>query len=408
MTAESLALTVAERLLDPKAVTIALSGPDAASLTHGLAGTSLLHARLSCVDPVFSTAARRHWAAAASHLRQHPTGFSGIQGGQGGLAASLIVGSAYLPDGDQHDAAAQGTAWLAACARDIASRYRHTKLPTWDTYDAITGLAGIGRVLLAAHDAGYATAEPGLQAALTTLTTILAPTDGNRPGWWLPAEHHPTPSSIHPTGAATTGLAHGVAGPLMLLSVAHRDGYTVPGQTEAIEYAASWLVRWQRDDGTWPPSVTGLELGNALSSSTPGRQHAWCYGTPGISRALAAAADALDKPHLHAGAADALDAMAHEPAHTWDVEGPTLCHGQAGVLASVPNATITEQAASAVAEAFEPTMRYGFRHSERHSKSDNPGLLIGAAGVALALADNAHLPAPMTLNSGWKSLLLLS
>ncbi len=88
----------------------------------------------------------------------------------------------------------------------------------WHVYDVITGLAGTGRVLLAAHQSGHAAAEPGLLAALTTLTNHRA--GSRRPGWWLPADRHPAAVTAHPSGAATTGMAHGIAGPLALLATA--------------------------------------------------------------------------------------------------------------------------------------------------------------------------------------------
>jgi lantibiotic biosynthesis protein len=108
-------------------------------------------------------------------------------------------------------------------------------------YDAINGLAGIGRVLLAALTAGYDTAESGLLAALQTLTAMIETQHGRRPGWWLPAGEH---STIHPSGAATTGMAHGIAGPVSLLATAHAAGWSVTGQRAAIQSAAHWLLRW--------------------------------------------------------------------------------------------------------------------------------------------------------------------
>src|SRR5262249_11149629 len=153
----------------------------------------------------------------------------------------------------------------------------------WAVYDAIKGLAGIGRVLLAAHTAGQSRAEPGLTAALTTLTTMILTADDARPGWWLPATDHPPTVAVHPTGAATTGLAHGVSGPLALLAIAHRAGRAVPGQVDAIRVAADWLLTWHNPVTSWPPYVSGDDLDAQPVSVTrarprPGRRDAWCYG----------------------------------------------------------------------------------------------------------------------------------
>lgn len=83
-----------------------------------------------------------------------------------------IIGSAYLPDPDsQRAVTARAVRWLVARAVDLARR-REEHLRTggvatpWPVYDAINGLAGIGRVLLAALNAGHDAAEPGFLAAL--------------------------------------------------------------------------------------------------------------------------------------------------------------------------------------------------------------------------------------------------
>jgi hypothetical protein len=107
-TPEAVAVAVAERLLQPETILIAVPGPEAASLAHGLAGTALLHARLATVDPVFRAAADSHWAAAASHARRYRATNAGIFTAAGGLAASLIIGTGYLPD---------PAAWQASAGR---------------------------------------------------------------------------------------------------------------------------------------------------------------------------------------------------------------------------------------------------------------------------------------------------
>lgn len=411
------ALAIAERLLDPATIIDIVGDADAASLTRGLAGTALLHARLSAVDPAYATAASHHWTQAAAHLHHHTSrysGFSGIQGGQGGLAASLIIGSTYLPDPEPIRATTDRSAqWLSAAAVEVANQHWAASATgtgaQWHIYDAITGLAGIGRVLLAATQAGYTGVEPGLKAALETLTEILAPRQNARPGWWLSADGHPPGVDVDATGAATTGLAHGVAGPLTFLSTAHTAGWSVPGQTDAITNAATWLLTWRNPDGTWPPHITGTELDNHAPPQQPGRRDAWCYGTPGITRALHLAAQAIDNPEWTHQAGNALQHLANRAAREWDTDGPTLCHGHAGVLQATTHTrpTIANTAATAVTNAYDPSTAFGYQHHDNGNPRNEPGFLTGASGTALALADHADLP-----TSGnpirWDSLLNLS
>ncbi len=410
------ALEIARRLLDPNDVLAAT--PADASLGSGLAGTALLHARLSSVDPMFAAAASRHWTAAAKHA-QHRAG--GIYTGPGALATSLIIAVPYLPDpGPHRDSVARATAWLSRRALDISTQHQQ-RVSTgasgtpWPVYDAITGLAGVGRVLLAATAAGHRQAEHGLRAVLHTLTRMIDTPPGDRPGWWLPAAAHPAGVTAHPSGAATTGMAHGIAGVAAFLAAAESAGWAVSGQTAAIRQATCWLLRW-RDPrtGRWPPYRTGDELDRPPAGpAAPGHRDAWCYGASGIGAALAQAGRALADPALARTGQAAVAELADRPVNAWDVAGPTLCHGYAGVLQAACRTSahaITTQAADAIAAAFDASLPFGVPHHLRpmgRHRDDRPGFLTGAAGVALALADYAQLPAP-PLITAWDAILLLS
>ncbi|HEX5113641.1 MAG TPA: lanthionine synthetase LanC family protein [Pseudonocardiaceae bacterium] len=409
-----LALAIAERLLDANAVAAALS-EQARGTMSGLAGTALLHARLSAVDDRFATAAIEHWNRAAAHTRHNSCTAGGTFAGPGAVAASLILGSAYLPDPHQrHDQCAAAARWLAARALAIADQtreHRRSGAPpaSWAVYDAIGGLAGIGRILMVAVDQGHRHAGAGVDAALRTLSAMINTRFGSRPGWWLPAEAHPATTAVHPSGAAATGIAHGIAGPLALLSTAHAARYRVPGQGQAIRTAADWLLRWREPaTDTWPPHITGHELDHDTAVPAPGRRDAWCYGAAGISSALRQAARALADDRYRAIADHAMRTLTAREPRSWDVEGPILCHGYAGILqASHDHPDLAEHAATRIIADSDPRHRYIIQHSEHGTTHDYPGLLTGATGAALALADHAKLPtiAP-TLR--WDYILLLS
>ncbi len=66
------------------------------------------------------------------------------------------------------------------------------------------------------------------------------------------------------------------------------------------------------------------------------------------------------------------------------------------------------QAASALTTTFDPRHAFGIRHHHHGATSDDPGLLTGAAGAALALADYGDLPQASTVITRWDALLLLS
>ncbi|WP_367435282.1 lanthionine synthetase LanC family protein [Streptomyces celluloflavus] len=398
--AADVAVRIAQSLRDPEDIAASVTSRAAATLCYGLAGTALLHASLAAAEPGSAATAAAHWAAAARLMGNSPP--DGIHTGPGALAASLIIGTGYLPANDPHNKLLpRATSWLSARAVALARHHRgpREQATPWAVYDAIKGLAGIGRVLLAAHHRGYRPeAEPGLHAALSTLTHMILTPHGTRPGWWLPAALHPPTVTIPPTGAATTGLAHGVAGPLALLATAHRAGHTLPGQRDAIHTAANWLLTWQTPERTWPPHISGDALDGTPPGTTAlirGRTTAWCYGTPGIATALANAGHALDLPTLNHTAAAAMTALATRPPDDWDIEGTALCHGSAGVLQSASRLTCQP-----VIDHIAPT-------TLATSVNSRPrGFLTGHAGTALALADLGDL-LPRAMDH-WDCLILLS
>ncbi|MFI2026723.1 lanthionine synthetase LanC family protein [Streptomyces buecherae] len=398
--AAHLALETSRTLRDPEAIARSLPARSVHTLSYGLAGTALLHACLTHAEPGSARTAAAHWHAATRSLGTAPA--DGIHTGPGALAASLIIGCGYLPPADPHHALVpRATAWLTARATALARHHYRLAVSQhgtpWAVYDAIKGLTGIGRVLLAARPRNRAEAEPGLYAAVDALTDLTLTARGARPGWWLAADRHPpTTLPIPASGAATTGIAHGIAGPLAFLATAHREGCTRPRQLEAIRTAARWLVEWQSPEHTWPPHVSGqtLDRDDKAAPRAGGRTTAWCYGTPGIAVALTAAHHALGTPDPHHAAHAALNALGARPPTDWDTTGTALCHGTAGVL----------QCAHRLAH---PPLLTHAAHATVYSRPPHPhGFLTGRAGTALALAEfGGVLP---RLAHGWDSVLLVS
>ncbi len=413
-TPAEVAVAIAYQLLDPDPI-ITATGPAAPSLSRGLAGTALLHARFSTLDPRFAAAADLHWARAAQLNAADPGRAGGIFTGVGALATSLILGTPYLPDpGPYRASVRRGVGWLADRATTIAAWQQDRRDAgdagtPWQTYDLINGLSGIGRILLAAVHAGHTDAESGLFAACDSLTTMIKTPRGGRPGWWRPARRHPAArADPHNCDAANTGLAHGIAGPLAFLAACRLAGYGPPAQADAVGVAARWLLAWRTDD-SWPPQITADDLaGTSTAPSTRGRRDAWCYGAPGIGTALIAAGRALAEPDLTEAGHRAIDALAART-DGWDTEGPTLCHGSAGVLlcaAAADSAATANSATHTLITQYDPALAFSFRHRDHGRATDEPGLLVGAAGIALALADRGGLPAP-EVTTPWTAALLM-
>jgi hypothetical protein len=264
-------------------------------------------------------------------------------------------------------------------------------------FDLFYGLTGLGALLLRA--------DPGNRALTGVLRHIAAlaeplVVDGVEvPGWW--AAHDPDRLAPTPGGHANLGMAHGTC-ILALLSLAARQGRVVPGQLAAIGWLRDFMARWRQDspDGPWWPQWLTLDdLRSGTTSQRAAGRPSWCYGVPGIARALQLAASAVADS---AGQADAEHALAAclSPSQLARLADPGLCHGIAGLymtaLRAAQDATTPEigQRLPAVAELLAA-------HADR---TDEAGLLTGAAGVRLAL-EAARNGTPQ---SEWDACLLMT
>jgi lantibiotic biosynthesis protein len=285
-------------------------------------------------------------------------------------------------------------------------------------FDVISGCAGVGAYLLSRRD------DPGAAAALeAVLRAIVAIARGARPRprWWTPAHllFDEETAAMYPHGNLNCGLAHGIPGPLALLSLAFARGIRVTGIEEAAERLAVWLVTNRADDAwgvNWPYSVPLTREGRPdrrAKAYGPSRT-AWCYGAPGVARALWLAGVAFDRPAWRELALEAMQAVYRRPVAARYIDSPTFCHGVAGLLqitlrfahdTRLP--TFTEAAVDLtewLLSAFEPNSVLGYRNWEPGgTRVDHPGLLDGAPGVLLTL-----LAASSAVEPTWDRMFLIS
>lgn len=273
------------------------------------------------------------------------------------------------------------------------------------TYDVISGLAGLGRYLLAAP----AEHRNTLDRVLRHLVRLAHPlrVHGRRaPGWWTrdPGNH---PGARTTDGHADLGMAHGIAGPLALLSHAWSLGIRVPGHREALYEIGRWLVEYCAEDAIGPYWPRTVDL-TAHTRPTRGRA-GWCYGA-GTAAALRLAGKALDRPDWLALAHEALLTSVRSELSTPTVPG--LCHGTAGqlALATVIGRQDDEPRLNALADRLASEL-CSLRHPQRaFVLCDDPGFLNGAAGTALALNSWLGPPArslPAAEPLTWEAALLV-
>jgi lantibiotic biosynthesis protein len=304
---------------------------------------------------------------------------------------------------------------LAPEAAVLGTRLRSARAPgSVGEFDVISGASGVGAYLLERDTHGV------LPEILSGLVSLAEPQDGP-PRWMTPPQLLGDPSTVrlYPFGNLNCGLAHGIPGPLALLALALRDGLEVPGQAEALRRLADWLIAHRADDewGIHWPSAVPLPPPGAPEPD-PARLEpsrcAWCYGSPGVARALWLAGEALDDAGLRDLAVEAMLAVLRRPVERRWIDSPTFCHGVAGLLQIVLRfahdtgfPAFSEAGGELVDQllaAYEPERPLGYASLEPGPNPvDRPGLLDGAPGVAMVL-----LAAATDIEPSWDRIFLLS
>jgi lantibiotic modifying enzyme len=315
---------------------------------------------------------------------------------------------------------------ISSDATVLATHVRRSAYVSMNDFDVISGLSGIGAYLLSRHEEAVTGAALGAVAgALISLVTR----NEALPAWHTPADllFDDTARNNYPSGNLNCGLAHGIPGVLAFLSLVRLTGLSFEDLDHAIATTATWVSTHRLDDewgANWPSAIPlrsttvdgRVVLAEGDLENSPGgpSRTAWCYGGPGVARALWLAGRALGRDDFKELAIDAMEAVFRRPIAVRMIESPTFCHGIAGLLAITmrfANETgaplfrdecqkLTEQ----ILSTFQPDSLLGFRNLEHGgNQTDQPGFIEGASGVAAVL-----LSAATGIEPGWDRVFLLS
>ena len=201
-------------------------------------------------------------------------------------------------------------------------------------------------------------------------------------------------------------MAHGIAGPLALLSVAMRRGVVVPGQAEAIERVCVWLDTWRLgtpDAPWWPETISLPDLRSGRSRARYPNRPSWCYGVPGLARSMQVAGIALADRDRQRLAENALAAAIWDDSRLGQITDASLCHGWAGLVLTVWRMGADSTDPHRLTDRLPHLLGCLDRHLRDHPIPD-VGFLEGSAGVALAQHTTARDRPPP---SRWDACLLL-
>ena len=262
--------------------------------------------------------------------------------------------------------------------------------------ELIEGLAGFGLFAVDRHRRhGNATA---VRLILDRLEEV-AEASSQGITWFTPPEQLARAfGEVAPHGYYNLGVSHGVPGVIGFLLASHRAGIERARCAHLMTESTRWLLAQRLDgerDARFSHAIlVGMESHVARTS--------WCYGDLGISLVLLGVARALGRSEWESDAVELAKLAARRQLENTGVVDACLCHGSAG------NAHLFNRLFQATGEPLfaEAALRWyrdalarhlpgqgigGFLTwsgdgSGRRDWNGLPGFLIGAAGIALALA----------------------
>ncbi|OWT47260.1 hypothetical protein CER22_32180 [Bacillus sp. K2I17] len=274
-------------------------------------------------------------------------------------------------------------------------------------FDAIYGISGITKYLL------LFTEEEKMNNLSVKLLNILVYMSGYKkdgelllPRWHIKKENLRVERDRvnYPTGYLNFGVAHGIAGPLMVLGESYKKGIIVENHLNAIANIVNEYKRcvYELNGSTYWPNMLSPEqfLDNQNNFHKEVNNESWCYGAIGIAKVLLNTGICIEDHKLSNWALSIIEQKSQLEIKELLLNSPTLCHGYAGVL-SILKSTYNIQASSILKQGmdkigkqiinmYDENSQYGFWNIESSKnigeiREDKNTFLDGTAGIILAL-----------------------
>lgn len=423
--ARNAALLIAEQMRDPEFVSetailtsqrsIYPPGWLATCLANGDAGVAMMYGYLgNCFpDQGWDTLAQAYLRRAAAATQHAQLAFPGLFAGTAGMAAAIST----LNNNGQRYRKILDRLHTGLCTQVLQRNWQRTFVQREQNgvadsdYDVVSGASGVLAYLVSIE----APNDLVLSAVAALLRYLLWLAEPGQPysleRWYVPPALLATDRhrEQYPQGSFNCGLAHGIPGPLAALALTWLSGYRYPGLSEAIAYLSEWLLEHGLTDDwgiNWPAAVPF----EASASPEKWREveptrGAWCYGSPGVTRSLALAGQALEDKHISQIALEAIEAVLRRPPEKLFLPSPTLCHGTAGLLqiclhfANESQSLLVKEHITLLTEhildAFDPAATFSFYDRDEEQPLDQPAWLTGSAGTAMTLLSAATTTFPI-------------
>lgn len=265
-------------------------------------------------------------------------------------------------------------------------------------FDSIFGLSGITRYLLELHKDQYNIVDNLIKEILKLLVDLSYMDINNKPiskeGYNKNTEEYLLKKTEY--GYLDTGLAHGLCGPLSILSIALEYGLEVPYQKRAIKHLINSLQKMATLDENEIYNWNGkIEKFSKNDYKVPA-MYGWCYGLPGIARSIWIGAKSIDSDEYMTYALSLLKQLTSIPIENLKINSPHFCHGYSGILIiyylmyldtkDEDFKNFYNKISNKIIEFYEDDNYLSFfNYDYQNNKSLNIGLLEGTSGIILSL-----------------------
>lgn len=314
--------------------------------------------------------------------------------------------------------------------KNIYSMLKFIKVQTTGTimsiYDVMQGFSGIGRyLLLFKDDPRIKNIIENILKYLVSLTEDINVFNHSVPKFYIERENQflESEKKLYARGNFNLGMSHGISGPLAFMSISLLNDVEVKGQKDAIRKIVSIMNTFKYDvNGTiyWPGRVS-FEAFIEKKKKNVRERASWCYGVPGMARAIYLAGKALNNNEYKDLSIESLDKLCSLKEELLYLKSPSFCHGYAGLL-EVLNSLYKENSIESFKEyrnkilnkilsLYDKEAPLGFYNIDISNygtltdlkKFDNCGLLTGTTGIVLTILDTI-LPGKIQ----WDSTFMLN
>jgi len=331
---------------------------------------------------------------------------SALHGGFTGIVWAMAHLSEYwMPSGDG------GEDLLADIDAALLESLRRS---SWtEDFDLVNGLAGIGCYAL--ERLPNPTAASMVEAVVDRLEEMSESSPLGVTWFSGPELMRGTARLESPRGCYNFGLAHGIPGVVGMLGGAVGAGIAPRKAGRLLDGSVGWLLAHRLPPGSASRYLRCIGPGVETAPARTG----WCYGDPGVAAALQVAARGAGRPEWSEEAAAVARSAAARTLAESGVVDACFCHGASGV-AHLFNRLGQSTGDPALADAARDWLGllldmsregegiggYASRTVDEDGRPGweaSPGVLDGAAGVALAL-----LAAATDIEPGWDRMFMLS